>query len=88
MRDWLNAILVFIGATSLTDDEYDSINFLSLDTGLYNQAAYDELSKVLASRELVSDMQDRLAGFFKAKGLTTLTEADNARSEIFIGSAL
>lgn len=88
MRDWLNAILVFITATTLTDDEYNSINFLNLEVMVYNQAAYDELAKILAARELVSDMQDRLVGFFKAKGLDTVQPLDVAKSEIFIGAAL
>lgn len=88
MREWLNAILSFIGAPSLTDDEYDSINFLHLENGVYNQAAYDELSKVLAARETMSTMQERLAGFFRAKGLTDLTVADTAKSQILVGIPL
>lgn len=85
MRAWLNAILTFIGSTSLTDDEYDSINFLELEVNTYNQAAYDQLSKVLEARENVSTMQERLAGFFRAKGLTDLTVADTAKSQILVG---
>ena len=88
MREWLNAILGFIGSTSLTDDEFDSINFLHLENQVYNQAAYDEISKVLAGRELMSTMQDRLAGFFRAKGLTELTVADTAKSQILVGMPL
>lgn len=88
MRDWLNAILIFIGATSLTDDEYNSINFLNLTVQDYNQSAYDELSKVLSSRETMSTLQERLAGFFRAKGLTTLTVADVAKSQILVGLPL
>lgn len=88
MRDWLNAILIFIGAPSLTDDEYNSINFLHLETSVYNQAAYDELSKVLAEREDVSTMQSRLSGFFRAKGLDTLSPADTGKSQILVGCPL
>lgn len=88
MREWLNAILAFIGTTSLTDDEYNSINFLNLENGTYNQAAYDQLSKVLAGRETMSTMQERLAGFFRAKGLTDLTVADTAKSQILVGIPL
>lgn len=87
MREWLNAILGFIGATSLTDEEYDSINFLNITNGVYNQAAYDELAKVLAARETVSDIQERLAGFFRAKGLE-VAPLDTAKSEILVGLAL
>lgn len=88
MREWLNAILVFITAPGLTDAEYASMNILNVTNGTYNQAAYDELSKVLASRETVSTMQERLAGFFRAKGLTTLTVADTAKSQILVGIPL
>ena len=88
MREWLNAILTFIGATSLTDEEYNSINFLNIENGVYNQAAYDELAKVLEARESMSTMQERLAGFFRAKGLTELTPLDVAKSEILVGIPL
>ncbi len=88
MREWLNAILVFVGATSLTDVEYSSMNLLNVTVNVYNQAAYDELAKVLAGRELVTDMQARLVGFFQAKGLNTVTPLDVAKSEIFIGAPL
>lgn len=88
MREWLNAILAFIGATSLTDIEYSSMNLLNVSINVYNQAAYDELAKVLAGRELVSDMQNRLIGFFRAKGLDTVQPLDVAKSEIFIGAPI
>lgn len=87
MRDWLNAILVFIGTTSLTDEEYDSINFLNLTTNVYNQAAYDELSAVLLTRESVSTMQARLLGVFTAKG-ASIEGAVTAKTNIYIGDVL
>jgi hypothetical protein len=88
MRDWLNAIFTFIGTSSLTDPEYASINFLNLEVNNYNQAAYDELSKVLEGRENVSTMQARLVGVFHAKGLTGLAVASTGSSEIYLGSVL
>lgn len=88
MREWLNAILGFITAPALTDEEYASMNLLNVTNGTYDQAAYDQLSKVLSSRETVSTMQDRLSGFFRAKGLTTLTPADTAKSQILVGIPL
>ena len=88
MRDWLNAILAFIGAESLTDLEYDSINFLDITVQVYNQAAYDQLSLVLKGREVVSTMQDRLVAFFKAKGLNDVVPAETGSSEIFLGDVL
>lgn len=69
----------------MTDEEYATVNVLPLTINTYNQAAYDQLSKVLASRENVSTMQDRLAGFFRAKGATDLTVADVAKSQILVG---
>lgn len=87
MREWLNAILLFIEADSLTDAEYDSINFLNITQGEYNQAAYDELAKVLAARELVSNAIDRLGAFFTAKGLK-IAPLDKAVSNILLGLAL
>lgn len=87
MRDWLNGILTFIGATSLTDDEYNSINFVGLEVLVYNQSAYDELTKVLSSRELVSNTQDRLTALFQAKG-AEITPAQTGKSNILLGGRL
>lgn len=87
MRDWMNAIFAFIGTTSLTDVEYNSINFLNITSQVYNQAAYDELSKVLTSREAVSTMQKRLLGVFQAKG-AEITAIETAKTNIYLGDAL
>ncbi len=87
MRDWLNAIFSFIGTTSLTDAEYNGINFVNITLQTYNQAAYDELSKVLLAREAVSDMQKRLLGVFTAKG-ATIAPAVTAKTNIYLGDAL
>jgi len=87
MRDWLNAILAFIGTSSLTDLEYAAINIDLLTVQTYNQAAYDALSGVLSVRENVSTMQARLIGFFAAKGLT-VSPAATGKSNIYLGDAL
>lgn len=87
MRDWLNAILGFIGTTSLTDEEYAGMNLLNVETQVYSQAAYDALSAVLAGRENVSTMQQRLVGVFKAKG-TDVNPASLAKTEILLGIPL
>ncbi len=87
MRDWFNAIFIFIGTTSLTDVEFASINALNITTNEYSQAAYDELSKVLLSREAVSTMQSRLVGVFKAKG-TDVVAASTAKTNIYLGDVL
>ena len=87
MRTWLNGILTLIGASSLTDEEYNGINFLHLTVNEYNQAAYDELSKVLVDRESVSSIQQKLVAFFKLKDLDVVP-AVTAKSDIYIGSVL
>lgn len=87
MRDWLNAILGFIGTTSLTDEEYAGMNLLNVETQIYSQAAYDALSAVLLGRENVSQMQARLVGVFKAKG-TEVNPADTAKTNILLGIPL
>lgn len=87
MRNWLNGILQFIGATTLTDEEYDSINFLSLEVNVYNQAAYDELAKIMIARESISVLHDRLVALFKAKG-TDVVAQSVGKSTIYLGSVL
>lgn len=85
MRDFLNAILVFIGSTSLTDDEFESID---LESHGYNQATYAALSEVLDSRESVSSMQDRLKFFFQSKGVTVSEVVPAGKTNIYIGDVL
>lgn len=87
MRDWLNAILSLIGGPSLTDLEYGSVNVTDLTVNDYNQAAYTQLSNVLASREAVSEMQERLVAFFLVKG-TRVVPASTGKSNIYMGSVL
>lgn len=71
----------------MTDVEYALINTELLTTNVYNQTSYDEISKVLAYRESISNMQDRLTGYFKSKGYD-VTTATAPKSNIFIGSVL
>lgn len=84
MRDFLNAILSFIGAESLTDEEFDS---LTIDSASYNVATYEALSAVLVSRETISNLQDRLYAYFTARGVVT-TQVSTGKSNIFVGSVL
>ena len=84
MRDFLNAILAFIVAESLTGEEFSTC---TATMPLYDQATYDDLSRVLASRDLVSDYQDRLKAFYTAKGVD-FTPANTARSNILLGLPL
>ena len=84
MRNFLDSILIFIGATSLTDDEFNTV---TASLPLYNQATYNDLSKILAERESISDMQDKLLAFYKAKGFD-VSAADTGKSNILFGSPL
>jgi hypothetical protein len=87
MRNWFNSILVFIGESSLTDAEYDSINFVHLVVLTYDQYAYDELAAILTARGSIGTSQERLIGLFKAKG-TDVDSSSVAQSNIYLGSVL
>ena len=84
MREILNGILSFIGAESLTDEEYASI---IIEDGTDNREIYLALRHVLAARELTSNMYQRLAYYFKAKGVS-ISEKPESRSNIFVGSSI
>jgi hypothetical protein len=73
-----------IGASSLTDDEFDG---LEIEAYGYDQETYDALAAVLIARESVSTTLDRLEYYFLARGVE-LTAADSAQSNIYLGSAL
>jgi len=84
MRDFLDAILAFIVAESLTDDEFDTV---TATMPIYDQTSYDDLSRILAARESVSVLQDRLLAYYQAKGVS-INPADTGKSDIFLGSVL
>jgi len=89
LRSFLDAILAFIGTTSLTDIEYEDIDISVLTVSVYDQALYTALAQVLVDRDAISTTKDRLGFLFKSKGLiideTTVTQA---KSNIFIGAVL
>lgn len=84
MRDFLNGILTFIGASSLTDEEFETA---TSELPLYDQSTYDDLSSILKSREMVSTYLDRLNAYYKAKGVS-ISEANNGKSNILLGGKL
>lgn len=84
MRDFLNGILSFIGASSLTDLEFGA---LPIDSAAYNAPTYEALSDVLQGREAISTLQDKLFYYFRARGVE-INAADTAKSNIFMGSVL
>lgn len=84
MRDFLNGILTFIGAESLTDLEFESI---TATIPIYDQDSYDALFSVLDSRESVSILIERLNSYYYAKGAEVNTST-GGKSNIYIGSVL
>ena len=84
MRAFLNGILSFIGAESMTDEEFATISSTLL---LYDQSTYDDLSDILESREAVSSLQDKLLAYYHARG-AEITAATTGKSNIFIGCPL
>lgn len=86
MRDFLNAILAFIGSESLTDDEFDALpEGLTQD---YTLEVYSALKTVLEAREGVSGQLAKLKSYFQAKGVDLTAPARAAASQIFVGAAL
>lgn len=86
MRDYLNQILSFIGAESLTDEEFNSLTLQNTDDQI---AVYQALQSVLQSRDLVSDdMTMRLQSYFLAKGIPVVKVEKIPVSNIFLGAAL
>jgi hypothetical protein len=84
LRDFLDAILAFIGTTSLTDIEWGTI---TVSTQEYSVEVYAELLAVLDSREAVSDTRDRLRYYFLARGVS-VSESSAGSSQIYVGSSL
>lgn len=84
MRTFLNNILAIIGATSLTDGEFATVESETIE---YSQSTYDDLARVLESRESVSTTIDRLNAYFLARGVT-IEELETGKTNIYIGSVL
>ena len=84
MRDFLDAILAFIMAESMTDEEFATVES---ELPIYDQGTYDDLARILEGREAVSTMQERLQAYYKAKGVN-ITAAETGKSDIFLGAVL
>ena len=84
MRNFLNSILDFIGSTSLTDVEFATV---VSDVPVYDQASYDDLARILATRNNVTDMQARLVAYYGARGFDA-APLQTGSSNIFIGAVL
>ena len=83
MRAFLDNILNAIGATSLTDLEFDTV---TASFAILEQATYDDLASILLTRGGVSKDSARLIAYYKANsGLDVVPVFD--RSNIFLGEA-
>ncbi len=88
MRDFLDGILAFINAESLTDDEFDLLPEGTVQT--YNEYVYKYLRSILQARESVSAQLAKLKAFFVAKGVSVVeaTATKDPVSQIFLGARL
>jgi hypothetical protein len=84
MRAFLNAILSVIGATSLTDGEFATVEATVAD---YTQSTYEDLARILEAREAVSLTQARLLAYYQARG-ALIESWDAGKTNIFIGAVL
>lgn len=84
LREFLNAILGVIGASSLTDGEYSGID---LEGSAFDLETYEALLTVLDSRESMSCTRDRLRFYFLARGVE-VPESSPGKSQIFVGGVL
>lgn len=86
MRIFLDAILAFVGASSLTDDEYVIVQAAIADTS-DNLENYKILDAILSARELVSNARERLRYYYLAKGFA-VGGLDTGKTNILIGASL
>jgi len=84
MREILDAILSFIGAESLTNEEFASI---TITEGATEVEKYEALLAVITDRESISDMATRLSYYFKAQGVA-VDDPDTGNSNIFVGARI
>ena len=81
MRDEIDAILSFIGTSSLTNEEF---NDLTLTEPYTQQELYSAIYSMFITRGEAQNIYDNLYYYFKAKG-ETFNQAKTAQSNIFIG---
>jgi hypothetical protein len=86
LRNFLNAILAFIGAESLTDLEFNSLSSELVEG--YSLETFEALKAIIEVREGVTDEVERLTYFYMLKGIDVAGIGQRALSEIFIGAAI
>lgn len=88
VRNFIDSVLQFIDAETLTDDEFES---LEITTAGWDKETYVAIRTVLHNRESVSGKTKQLRLYFIAKGVD-LRDAPKAapapNSNIFIGAPL
>lgn len=84
MRAFIDSILAFISAASLSDLEFETF---TVNTPSYSVELYKEMMRVLDAREVVSNTRDQLTFYFQARGVAVV-EPSAGSSNIFIGSPL
>lgn len=88
MRDFLDSILEFIGATALTDQEYAETQPMESNEGEYTVEVYNALKDVLTERETITTMAAKLKSYFAAAGTVIDAPSYVPASQILIGVAL
>lgn len=84
MRDFLNSILNFIGSESLTDVEFETVE---AKYPIYDKDTYNDLAKILQTRDSVSIMISRLTKYYQAKGVD-VEKKKVGKTNILVGSPL
>ena len=84
MRVFLDNILFFIGTTSLTNLEFDSI---VATASILDQATYNDLANILKNRDSVSTYVDRLTFYYRSAGVQVQPSVLGT-SNVFMGACL
>lgn len=95
LRSDLNGVLSFIGAESLTDEEYDAIDG-DISSFSNNEEVYTALCQILDGRDSVSTLVDRLTYYYLAKGVSFAVNGApgfpdttlSGKSNIYVGGEL
>lgn len=84
-KPFYNQILATIGAESVTDDEWATVEATA---DLYDQQTYDDLFRILSVRGAFSTTLDRLNAYYVLQGASFSATGKIAQSNILIGIPL
>jgi len=86
MREFVNFILNFIGSSSLTTEEFESLDIPSYGN---NIDTFDAIKMLLIERDETTETTTRLKYYFEGRGVNVGDPVlETAKSNIFIGSSL